>query len=522
MVNKSNALNRALASITFGLLLSACGQQVDVESSNEQSAASTTQLLPTDGLVLHLESDSGVTDSQNIVTDWEDQSGHDNSLTSIGSPRIEYSALNGQPVIELNNPSSLLVREGGVDLPEDNADRTVTLLVNYSEGEGGFFYGSEICNSAFKTGITADGLATVLGYCEANNVETSENLRVGEWIIQTVVLGDSVLTQYLNGEVVSTTTHNFDTVADRLAIGAPITAPANTRMSIAAAFVWERALSAEELEQSRSYLVDKYLPDSGNTVVSEDSSESTESQDPSPTQDQPIEVLPPVVPNPSPETDGSADTVIESPVAAPAPVVVEQPDSDGADNTPVVADPVPPEAPAPEAPAPEAPAPEATTPEQPALPSPSVSLLLTNMLNDAVQLEWSATNADSCVATGSWNVSGLPTAGTEIIQNAEIGDSFQINCQNADGASAISLVTVSQRLVRFTWLEPTDRDQDITHYGVHYGSSQGSYDDLVLVELSNEFIDLSVDPGKVYLTMSVHTANGQKGATGPELQMDIN
>ena len=151
-----------------------------------------------------------------------------------------------------------------------------------------------------------------------------------------------------------------------------------------------------------------------------------------------------------------------------------------------------------------------------------MSLLLTNMLNDAVQLEWSATNADSCVATGSWNVSGLPTAGTEIIQNAEIGDSFQINCQNADGASAISLVTVSQRLVRFTWLEPTDRDQDITHYGVHYGSSQGSYDDLVLVELSNEFIDLSVDPGKVYLTMSVHTANGQKGATGPELQMDIN
>ena len=76
--------------------------------------------LPTEGLVLHLESDTGVTESQDIVTHWWDQSGNDNSLVSVGAPRFLANALNRKPVIEFDGESSALRRTTDVNLPESN------------------------------------------------------------------------------------------------------------------------------------------------------------------------------------------------------------------------------------------------------------------------------------------------------------------------------------------------------------------------------------------------------------------
>ena len=97
--------------------------------------------LPTDGLVLHLEADSGVTvtDMTTDVVTWADQSAQGNDLSAAGAPQLV-----GQPVIAFDGIDDVLQRTADImGLPAGDADRTMFVVVNYdSAGYGGVAYGN--------------------------------------------------------------------------------------------------------------------------------------------------------------------------------------------------------------------------------------------------------------------------------------------------------------------------------------------------------------------------------------------
>ena len=65
----------------------------------------------TDGLVLHLRADSGVTlgGPGGSVSAWADQSGMGNDFFAAGNPLLQASGPNGQPYIEFDGNGDLLL-----------------------------------------------------------------------------------------------------------------------------------------------------------------------------------------------------------------------------------------------------------------------------------------------------------------------------------------------------------------------------------------------------------------------------
>ncbi|MEL7038729.1 MAG: hypothetical protein AAFO04_24415 [Cyanobacteria bacterium J06592_8] len=112
----------------------------------------TSSLPVTDGLVLQLDANSGVTtDSSGIVIAWSDQSAVGNDLTSVtGDPTLITNALNGNNVVRLDGDGDKLERLSAINLPGDNTDRSIFMVAQYnSTGSGGFSYGRARTNRTF-------------------------------------------------------------------------------------------------------------------------------------------------------------------------------------------------------------------------------------------------------------------------------------------------------------------------------------------------------------------------------------
>ncbi len=484
--------------------------------------------LPTQGLVLHLESDTGVTQSQDIVTHWWDQSGNDNSLTSVGGPRFVANVLNRKPVIEFDGESSRLERTAGVALPESNNNRSVVLLANYSgTTSAGLNYGAVVCDGSFNAGINAAGNAAVRDYCAENDVVIEHRVPTNQWVIQAVVLRDSELSHYVDGQLVGTSSRNFNTVSDQLVLGGSLDGSRFEKFQIAAAFVWDKAISAEELSDTEGYLIKKYLRTSQQEPeFLAANPEPAPQPAPEPIAEQAPERAPEPEPAPAP-----APTPEPAPVPAPVPVPAPEP----APAPELVPEPAPEPAPAP-APAPELvpePAPEsvlapepapAPVPEPTPAPTPSVELLLENTVGNGIELRWSSDNAESCRAEGAWS-GNRPLSGSQIINNVNLGQTFTLICEAPTGQS-ISLVTVSSRSVEVSWQAPTENADgtaidSISEYRVSYGNASQSYDEQITTpgDRTNQTIDLP--PGDYYLTISSVNTEGLESAPADEIAFRV-
>ena len=131
-------------------------------------------VLPTDGLVLHLEADNGVTTAMGTtdVTDWADQSAQANDLTAAGAPQLVADAVNGEAAIAFDGVDDTLERLANVmGLPAGDADRTMYIVVNYdSAGYGGVSYGTDgVLNEVFGLIVAPNGNLTVQGWGVAND-----------------------------------------------------------------------------------------------------------------------------------------------------------------------------------------------------------------------------------------------------------------------------------------------------------------------------------------------------------------
>lgn len=212
------------------------------------------------GLAVHLESDSGVTTDGNTVTGWLDQSGKGNNLVADGAPTLLAGELNGLPVIDLDGSSDALMRNFGLNaLPAGNADRTVFFVVSYREkGWGGFSYGNGSSNDLFGVEVNPAGNFAIQGWGNSNDFDSETNGLGEGWLVQSVVLNADTLSHYRDGSLIDSFVHGYTTQPEKIVIGAEIDGAPKVSMQVAAALVYDRALSESERQQVESYLQNKY------------------------------------------------------------------------------------------------------------------------------------------------------------------------------------------------------------------------------------------------------------------------
>lgn len=219
--------------------------------------------LITGGLALHLEAETGVTVNGGDVLAWADQSGLDNDLVSTsGAPQLVAAAINGLPAIAFDGVADALGRTGLNGLSVGPADRTVFLVARYhGPGWGGFEYGAAALNNAFGLGVSPDGYLAVRAYiAPADFVSTEPGTGAG-FLVQSVVVSSGQVSHFRGHDLIDTRVHAFNTVSDRIRLGAGLDDASYVDMDVAAVLVYNRALSAAERRTVQDYLQIKYFVD---------------------------------------------------------------------------------------------------------------------------------------------------------------------------------------------------------------------------------------------------------------------
>lgn len=223
-------------------------------------------VLITQGLVLRLETDSGVQVAGDSVTSWQDQVG---GLTFFpeDAPTFNDQAINGLPMISFDGLDDALRAPAPIGtLPLGADDRTVFLVARYhSGGPGGFAYGvhPEVCptdgNQGFELGINYVDELSVSGLCPPNWLSSGLSGTDSQWMSQSGVLSDSLFVHARNGLAIDTLTHTFGTVDGPAVLGRSLEGESWVEMDLAAVLVYNRALSAAEQASVERFLQIKYL-----------------------------------------------------------------------------------------------------------------------------------------------------------------------------------------------------------------------------------------------------------------------
>lgn len=238
--------------------------------------SSSGELTVTAGLVGWLEADTEVTLGSGLqVLGWGDASNTNFQLTASGNPQlVGGSTPSGQPAIVFDGSGDKLELVGHSllqQLPAGGANRTVFVVANYVNPQGvqsGFAYGKSNANRTFAVGVDgASGNLAVHGYLAANDLISSTAGAGQGWQLQSVVLESNQLSHYADGMLIDSWTHAYNTRNDapqsKIVLGQALDETGYSQLEVAAALVYDRALSASERQQVEAYLNEKYF--SGQT-----------------------------------------------------------------------------------------------------------------------------------------------------------------------------------------------------------------------------------------------------------------
>ncbi|MEM6468595.1 MAG: PQQ-dependent sugar dehydrogenase, partial [Planctomycetota bacterium] len=258
----------------YDALLVVSDGEAEVEAFAPTIVVGNVNLPPvTNGLVMLLESDIKVPLNQGstTVTGWLDQSGRGNNLTGFGDPQLVSGATpGGQPAIVFDGVGDKLQRPAAEtinNLPFGDQDRTVIAVVNYEQSNNvyaGFVYGDASPNQAFGlvTNRSSGNLA-VQGWGLGNDFTSGAPGEGSGWLTQTAIFSSGVLNQFLDGTLIRSDNHQFDTdITDtdsKIIIGESIESTGTSAMSLGAVMVFDRALSSVEQQQVEEYLYNKYF-----------------------------------------------------------------------------------------------------------------------------------------------------------------------------------------------------------------------------------------------------------------------
>jgi glucose/arabinose dehydrogenase len=217
--------------------------------------------VPTDGLVLRLESDGLHADGTG-VTSWRDDTRRANHLSAVGSPQLATDGPAGGTYVAFE-PGDALVRTAGVrGLPAGDADRTVFAVVRHPADReprsAGVTYGRPAVDRSFGLSAAADGRLRVATDGVAGFDADLPASGTG-WYVQSATHGAGTLAHYRDGIAVDTRTATLATRNGRLAIGAGLDGSPGTSLDVAAVLVYDRALSQTDRLAVESYLARTYL-----------------------------------------------------------------------------------------------------------------------------------------------------------------------------------------------------------------------------------------------------------------------
>jgi len=223
-------------------------------------------VLITQGLVLRLETDAGLTVNAGSVTSWQDlASGL--VFTPEGSPISVDDSLNGLPMLSFDGLDDALRAPGPIgSLPLGSADRSVFVVARYhASGPGGFSYGvqPQNCpsdgNQGFELGISPSNELSVSGLCPPFRNPSGVAGATGQWMSHGVILSDSLLVHSRDGAAIDTLTHTFATSNGPAVLGRSLEGASWVEMDLAAVLVYNRALSDSERQSVERFLQIKYL-----------------------------------------------------------------------------------------------------------------------------------------------------------------------------------------------------------------------------------------------------------------------
>ncbi|MBE9062475.1 PQQ-dependent sugar dehydrogenase [cf. Phormidesmis sp. LEGE 11477] len=236
----------------------------------------SSQLPVTNGLIFQVEAFTKIGLDGTKVTKWIDQSSFANNLRSAGEPQyIESATPSGQPAVALNGNGDYLFREQtpATDLQgfsSGNDSRTMFFVVNYENVKNreyaGLAYGKASNNQAF--GLTLNGNKdnfTVQGWGKANDRATNidgvidpDSGQQRGFVSHAVVFDGTTFKHYVNGVEIDSGNKTYNTVVEKLLIGQNLDG-GETPMSVAAAFIYNRALNSNEFNAVESYVQQTYL-----------------------------------------------------------------------------------------------------------------------------------------------------------------------------------------------------------------------------------------------------------------------
>ena len=271
---REHVVNTGDADITLVANYSVTGACTTMANApNDDNGVGSLGSVPSNGLVAHFEADEQVlVAGNNVVIAWDDLSDSGNRLSAIGDPTLNMDALDGRPTISFDGDGDALQRlDALVNLPAGGEERTMYLLARYnSVGIGGAVYGTATRNEAFGLVVNDIGNLSVQGWGRANDFESEEPGTGQGFFTQAVVYESGTLTHMLNGEVIGTEEHRFETNPSRLVLGSELDGAAFLEMEISALLIYNRALSFEEQGDLETYLENKYLREPGTPLAIND------------------------------------------------------------------------------------------------------------------------------------------------------------------------------------------------------------------------------------------------------------
>ena len=140
----------------------------------------------------------------------------------------------------------------------------------------------------------------------------------------------------------------------------------------------------------------------------------------------------------------------------------------------------------------------------------------------SVNLTWSATDADSCTASGGWS-GNLGASGTQNVGPLTAGTTFSLSC-TGPGGSVLEMLSVGViGPVQLSWVAPEENVDgstltDLAGYRIYYGTSSRNYSDMV--DLSNPSTTahtLTLASGDYYVAMTALDADGNESGYSNEV-----
>jgi hypothetical protein len=163
------------------------------------------------------------------------------------------------------------------------------------------------------------------------------------------------------------------------------------------------------------------------------------------------------------------------------------------------------------------------------VPVPALSFTATSLIvdyNGSTTLQWTATDADSCTASGDWSGT-RSTSGSEERANLLADSSFSLSCTGVGGTVTssvdISVNATSSGTATLTWLPPDQNADgstlnDLAGYRIYYGTSSGSYTETITINNigTTSYVVENLTPGEWFFVMTAFNTNNKESVVSVE------